>query len=126
MQRTVTEQAMELGLERPEPQILQLIRADARIRSVVIIRTATAIGAKLPANDCNIKFKRPSNADEETFEVTDMLEDITYLVSRAGPLSLLVFKLENQQIEVGVQPGSDLIEIAHDFATHLETIRSNI
>jgi hypothetical protein len=55
----------------------------------------------------------------------DLLEDITYLVGQAGSLSQLVFTLKDEQVMVGVQPGSDLTEIAHNFAKHLLTIRAN-
>ena len=128
MQQTITEQAIEPGFEWAEPEVLRSIRADARIRSVVIFRTAKPAGVKqlddlVKASE--VDFARPNKAVADSFLVTDLLEDITYLVGQAGSLSQLVFTLKNEQVMVAVQPGSDLTEIAHDFARNLEAIRAN-
>ncbi len=121
MQQTITEQAIE-------PEVLRSIRADARIRSVVIFRTAKPAGVKRLddlVKDSEVDFARPNMAVADSFLVTDLLDDITYLVGQAGSLSQLVFTLKNEQVMVAVQPGSDLTEIAHDFARNLEAIRAN-
>jgi len=63
------------------------------------------------------------NAD--SFLVTDLLEDIMYMVGREGVLPKIVFTLKDEQVTVTAQPGSDLTEIAHDFAIHLATITAH-
>lgn len=124
MQQTITE-SIEARFDRSEPKFLSLIRNDARIRSVTVTRTAAPTRMKQHNNLRAIEFGLPSNAEQNSFLVTDLLEDITYLVCQAGSLSLLVFRLNNEQVEVAVQPGSDLVEIAYDFTKHLEAIRTN-
>ena len=69
-----------------------------------------------------IKLHMP-NAD--SFLVTDLLEDIMYMVGREGVLPKIVFTLKDEQVTVTAQPGSDLTEIAHDFAIHLATITAH-
>jgi hypothetical protein len=66
-----------------------------------------------------ITFQTPNTG---SFLVTDLLEDITYMVMQEGSLCKLVFTLNDEEVVVTVQPGSDLTEIAHDFAIHLVTI----
>jgi len=63
-------------------------------------------------------------APTDSFLVTDLLENITYVVRGGGSLSQIVFTLKDEQVMVAVQPGSDLTEIAHDFAKHLPAIRA--
>jgi hypothetical protein len=63
------------------------------------------------------------NAD--SFLVTDLLDNITYMVGQEEALSKIVFTLKDEQVMVTVQQGSDLIEIAHDFAIHLATITAH-
>jgi len=124
MQRTITEQvAPKAG--QAEPEFLRLIRTDPKIRSVVIMRAANpskvmeTLGL---VKTSHIKLPTP-NIDE--FRVTDLIEDITYMVGREGSLSKLVFTLKDEQVVVAVQSGSDLTDIAHDFAVNLATITAH-
>jgi hypothetical protein len=123
MQRTITEQvAPKAG--QTEPEVLQRIRTDPRICSVVIVRTpnpSTVIGTHGPVKTNRITFQTPNT---DSFLVTDLLEDITYMVGQERSLCKLVFTL-NDEVVVTVQPGSDLTEIAHDFALHLATIAAH-
>ncbi len=124
MQRTITEQVAPKA-EQAEPEFLQRIRNDPRICSVVIVRAANpgkAMETHGLVKTSRIKLPTP-NID--SFLVTDLLEDITYMVGQEGSLSKLVFTLKDEQVMVTVQPGSDLTEIAHDFAIHLATITAH-
>jgi hypothetical protein len=127
MQRTIMEEEAAVGRIRNEPEILQSIRTDARIRSIVILRNAK-LSAKHPhdlGKETSVELAGPNKHVADSFRVTDLLEDVTYLVGQSGPLSLIVFTLKDERIMVGVRTGSDLTEIALDFARHLEDIRIN-
>lgn len=124
MQRTITEQTATPTV-RSEPEVLRLIRADPRIRSVAIIRPAkpARIGeTQHPVTTDHVNLP-PRNTG--SFLVTDLIDDITYLVGQEGGLSKLVFAMKGEQVIVAVQSGSDLTEIAHDFAVHLDTIMAH-
>lgn len=124
MQRTLTEQVVA-KTGQAEPEVMQRIRNDTRIRSVVIVRAANPSYVVethgLVKTSC-IKLPTPN---PDSFLVSDLLEDITYMIAQEGSLSKLVFTLKNEQVIVAVQPGSDLTEIAHDFAVHLATITAH-
>jgi len=125
MQRTILEE-LTPRTKQDEPEFLRLIRADARIRSLAIRRSVKLAVVKQPddpVKDTVAEFAGLSKGLTDAFRVTDLLEDITYLVGQSGSLSLIVFSLKNELVMVGVQPGSDLTEIAHDFVKHLEVIR---
>jgi len=119
MQRTITELvASKVG--QTEPEVLQRMRTDPRICSVVIVRSPSKVmGTHGLVKTSRITFQTPNTG---SFLVTDLLEDITYMVMQEGSLCKLVFTLNDEEVVVTVQPGSDLTEIAHDFAIHLVTI----
>lgn len=121
MQRTITEQvAAKTG--QAELEVVQRIRTDPRIRSVVIVRAANPSNVMEShglVKTSRIKLPTPNT---DSFLVTDLLDDITYMVAQEGSLSKLVFTLKDEQVMVTVQAGSDLTEIAHNFAIHLAII----
>jgi hypothetical protein len=128
MQRTITKQLVSPTVEEAEPEILRSIRVDSRIRSVAIIRSAGPVGIEQPDNlvkTGDVGFTIRDTAPTDSFLVTDLLEDITYMVRQEGSLSQIVFMLNDEQVMVAVQPGSDLTEIAHNLAKHLATIRAH-
>jgi hypothetical protein len=115
-------------MEQAEPEILRSIRADSRIHSVAIVRTAKPARTEQTNDLVKTRDVEPAVRDialTDSYLVTDLFDDITYLVGQAGSLSQLVFTLKDEQVMVAVQPGSDLTEIAHNFAKHLLTIRAN-
>ena len=124
MQRTITEQVAPTA-GRSEPEFLQLIRRDPRIRSVVTVRIANPRKLKETHGLVKTSRIRLPTQNTDSFLVTDLLEDITYAVGQEGAFSKLVFALKHEQVMVAVQPGSDLTEIAHDFATHLATVTAD-
>ena len=124
MQRTITEQ-VALTAGQAEPEFLQRIRSDPRICSVVIVRVGSPGNVTRPyglVETGRIKLPMPN---PDSFLVTDLLEDIMYIVGREGVLPKIVFTLKDEQVTVTAQPGSDLTEIAHDFAIHLATITAH-
>jgi hypothetical protein len=124
MQRTITEQVAPIA-RHSEPEFLRLIRNDPRICSVVTVR-ATSRGKVMEPHGLiktgRIKLATPN---PDSFLVTDLLDDITYMVGQEGAFSKIVFTLKDEQVMVTIQSGSDLTEIAHDFATHLTTITAH-
>lgn len=128
MQRTIAKQSASPSVEEAEPEILRSIRADSRIRSVAIVRFAKPAGIKQPDNLVKIGDVEFAVRDKALTDslVTDLLEDITCIVRQEGLLSQLAFMLNDEQVMVAVQPGSDLTEIAHDFTRHMATIRAHI
>jgi hypothetical protein len=128
MQRTITEQAVAPRSGEAEPEVVQLIRADPRIRSVVTTRKAKQERASQSfdvAKASDMDSTPLGKAISESFFITDLLEDITYMVARGGSLSYLVFNLKDERVTVAVQPGSDLTEIAYNFAKHLAVISAS-
>ncbi|MGA8856347.1 MAG: hypothetical protein WB643_04170 [Candidatus Bathyarchaeia archaeon] len=125
MQRTITEQVTAPTAGQAELEVLQRIRTDPRICSVVIVRAANS--GKVMETHGLVKISRIKlpTPNTDSFLVTDLLEEITYVVGQEGLLSKLVFTLKDEQVIVAVQPGSDLTEIAHDFAIHLATITAH-
>jgi hypothetical protein len=125
MRQTLVEQLASPTVGQAEPEVLQRIRTDPRIRSVVIVRAANSENVA-EAHDLvkTSRIKLPT-LDTDSFLVTELLEDITYMVEREGSLSKLVFTLKDEQVIVMVQSGSDLTEIAHDFAVHLADITAH-
>jgi len=125
MQRTITEQVTAPTAGQAELEVLQRIRTDPRICSVVIVRAANP-GKVMETHGLvktsRIKLPTPNT---DSFLVTDLLEDIMYMIGQEGSLSKLVFTLKDEQVMVAVQPGSDLTEIAHDFAIDLATITAH-
>ncbi|MGA2791760.1 MAG: hypothetical protein ABSF00_13465 [Candidatus Bathyarchaeia archaeon] len=124
MQRTITEQAAPKA-GQAEPEVLQRMRTDPRICSIVIVRApnpSNVIGTHVLVKTSRITFPTP---DTSSFLVTDLLEDISYMVGQEGSFCKLVFTLNDEQVVVIVQPGSDLTEIAHDFVIHLATIAAH-
>lgn len=124
MQRTITEQTAPTT-EQAEPEILRLVRADSRIRSVAIITPAKSGSLRETHEPVKTNSVESPTLATGSFLVTDLLEDITYLVGQHGSLSKLVITMKDEQVTVLVQPGSDLIEIAHDFVIHLATIMAH-
>jgi len=124
MQRAITEQvAAKAG--QAEPEVLQRIRTDPRICSLVIVRAlnpSQVISSHGLVKTSRITLPAPNT---DSFLVTDLLEDITYMVGHEAAFSKIVFTLKNEQVIVAVQPGSDLIEIAHGIAIHLATITAH-
>lgn len=125
MQRTITEQVTAPTKGHSETEVLQRIRTDPRIRSVVTVRDANLEKVSETRGLVKTSRIRLPTPNTDSFLVTDLLEDITYLVGQEGSLSRLVFTLKGEQVTVTVQPGSDLTEIAHDFAMHLATITAH-
>lgn len=125
MQRTITEQVTALTEGHSETEVLQQIRNDPRICSVVTVRDANSGEATKTHGLVKTSRIRLPTPNTDSFLVTDLLEDITYMVGQEASLSKLVFTLKEEQVIVAVQPGSDLTEIAHDIAVHLATITAH-
>jgi hypothetical protein len=125
MQQTITEQITSPTVGQAEPEVLHRIRTDPRIRSVVTVRATNSENVVEPHGLVTTSRIKLPTADTDSFLVTDLLEDITYMVGLEGSLSKLVFTLKDEQVMVLVQSGSDLTEIAHDFAIHLAAITAH-
>jgi len=124
MQRTITEQVAPKA-EQAEPEFLRRIRTDPRICSVVTVRSGGPGKVTEPHGLAHTGRSKLLTSNADSFFVTDLLEDIMYMVGQDGALSKIVFTLKNEQVIVTVQPGSDLIEIAHDFAIRMATITAH-
>ena len=125
MQRTITEQATVLALPQ-EPETLRSIRADSRIRSIVVVRYSKLPGASEPYNPANCNGLVVSQTKmNEVVLVSDLLEGISYVVIPRMSFYELVFTLKDEQVMIIIEPGSDLTEIAHNITKQLEVIRNS-
>ncbi len=112
-----------------EPMVLSSFRADPQIRSIIVIRNGNPtkhFNQLVDSIQEETKTFEEHMADVLTFLVSDLLRDVSYSVTQRESFYELVFPRRHEQVIVGVELGSDLIEIANSITNHLAVItRSN-
>ncbi len=128
MQTTISEQVEDNTVPR-EPIAISLLRSDARIRSIVVIRKEKPAGRfnhLIDTEQGGAKNFEENLADVLTFRVSDLLGAVSYSVTQKESFYELVFPRRHEQVLVAVEPGSDFNEIANTITNHLAVIaRSN-
>ena len=123
MQATILDQVDDVLPK--EPMVISSIRADPRIRSIIVIRSQKPIrhfSNLVDANHDQGRNLEEQMADVLTFLVSDLLGDVTYSVTERESFYEIVFPGRHEQVLVAVERGADIAEIANSVADHLEAI----
>ncbi len=94
-----------------EPDELQLVNLHPSIRSITVLQECQPAWLGDQVKDY-AKQMLPSDI-EDTFVVTDLLEDISYLVAETKSSYKLTFALKEGQMIVAGDPAADITEVAH-------------
>jgi len=119
---TIAEYPCDVTPNVDDPDILRLMQVDRRIRSVTVVREGQLTRIKQSQKQENGEQVESAILDSETPEtllVSDLFEEIQYLVAPSRSLYQLVFTLKDRQVIVATQPGADLTEIAHGIVKQL-------
>ncbi len=125
-QATILDQ--EDSIAPQEPIAISSIRADPRIRSIIVIRDpkpAKHFNHLVDTNYEVVKNFEEHMADVLTFLVSDLLGDVAYSVTEREAFYEIVFPGRHEQVVVAVERGSDIAEIANSITNHLAAITSS-
>lgn len=126
MQSIITENVPASTATSSEPDLIGLLSADSRIRSVVMVRVSET--GREEQHENSTKSKVPSSLtssqSEEIFLLRDLLRDAEYMVGLGMSSLELVFQLDGRWVIVTAKPESDILAIADTVIDQFEDARA--
>jgi hypothetical protein len=126
MQATILDQVDDVVPK--EPMVISSMRADPRIRSIVVIRSQKPTGHFsnfIDANHDEGRSFEQQMADVLRFLVSDLLGDVRYSVTERASFCEIAFPGKQEDVLVAVDRGADIVEIADSIADHLAAITTS-